>query len=135
MEQTILCIDDNTDTCELITLVFEQSGYEIQSCADPLRGLSLIKEERFAAVILDFWLGAGISGPVLCRQIRLLDQKIPIIFFTAEAREKERKAALEAGAQAYIVKPSSFEELKNTVVQLIKNEADHESLRMKQKSS
>lgn len=55
IKQTILCIDDNEDSLELFTYIFEQEGFEVETC-DSLEGcLSLIREKDFATVILDNW--------------------------------------------------------------------------------
>lgn len=113
----ILCIEDDEDTCELITYVFAQKGYEIETCsrADCLK---LIREEKFAAIILDNYF-AGIKGTDICREIRSFDQTTPVIFLSGEARKAEIDKALATGANAYLLKPNDFEKLTETVINLI----------------
>lgn len=114
----ILCIEDDEDTCELITYVFEQQGYEVESCSEP-DCLKLLHEEKFAAIILDNYFH-GTSGMTTCREIREFDQATPVIFFSGEARQAEIDKALSAGANAYLVKPNDFEKLTETAIKFIK---------------
>jgi OmpR-family two-component system manganese-sensing response regulator len=54
----------------------------------------------------------------VCRELRSRGDTTPIIFFTGEAHESEREAAMEAGAQEYLVKPADIEILAETVERL-----------------
>ena len=115
----ILCIEDDEDTCELITFVFEQESYAVEACSqkDCLR---LIHEEQFSAIILDNFFH-GLTGADICREIRSFDQTTPVIIFTGEARAAERAKVLAAGANAYLVKPNDFENLLPTTIKLIED--------------
>lgn len=121
MSQNILCIDDNKDTCDLLMFVFQRAGYKIISTGFAEEGIRLARENHFAAIILDYRLG-DLDGIDLCRIIRTFDTETPIIFFTAEAREATKQRAIEAGAQVYLVKPDDFEDIDQTVIELIKEE-------------
>lgn len=118
MKKTILCVEDNKDTCDLISFVFQKAGYDVITCGIPEEGIRLARENDFAAIILDYRLN-GIDGLDICRVIRTFDTAIPIIFFTAEAREANKQEAIKAGAQAYLIKPEDFERLEETVTGLI----------------
>lgn len=61
------------------------------------------------------------TGREVCRKIREFDKTIPIVFFSAEAREKEIRKALADGANDYLTKPMDFEMVAETVIRLIKN--------------
>lgn len=113
----ILCIEDDEDTCELMTFVFEQAGYKIETCSRE-DCLKLIYERRFLAIVLDNYFH-GLRGAEICQEIRSIDSEIPIIFFTGEARDSEKEKALAAGANAYLIKPNDFERLTETVINLI----------------
>lgn len=113
----ILCIEDDKDTCELLTFVFEQEGYNVESCSQ-IDCLNLIREKKFLAVILDNYF-IGISGVEICRELRSFDKTTPIIFFSGEARPEEIEKALSAGANDYLVKPNDFERLQPTTIKLI----------------
>ena len=116
----ILCVEDDKDTCELLSFVFEQAGYEIEACSK-MDCLKLIHEEKFIAYILDNWF-EGTSGVEICERIRSFDLDTPIIFFSGEARKSEIDKALKAGANAYLVKPNDFEKLTETVTDLIEEQ-------------
>jgi DNA-binding response OmpR family regulator len=116
----ILCVEDDKDTCELLSFVFEQAGYEIEACSK-MDCLKLIHEEKFIAYILDNWFD-GTSGVEICERIRSFDLDTPIIFFSGEARKSEIDKALKAGANAYLVKPNDFEKLTETVTNLIEEQ-------------
>lgn len=114
---TILCIEDDKDTCELVTFVFQQSGFEVKACSQT-DCLKLIHEEKFTAIILDNYF-IEISGVSICRQIRDFDQTTPVIFFSGESRQGEIDNAIQAGANAYLVKPNDFEKLVPTTIKFI----------------
>ena len=118
MRNTILCIDDNEDTCELLTLVFRKSDYEVTVCHTSQEGLRLAEKEEFAAIISDYYLDDK-TGIEICRTIRRFNREIPIIFFSAESRRAVIETVLAAGAQEFIVKPSDFNDLRETVIKLI----------------
>ncbi len=113
----ILCIEDDKDTCELITFVFKQAGYEVKTCSQ-LDCLELIHKEKFSAIILDNHFIEK-SGVDICQELRSFDQATPVVFFSGEARETEIDKALTAGANAYLVKPNDFEKLVPTTIKLI----------------
>jgi two-component system, NarL family, response regulator DevR len=66
---------------------------------------------------LDNWLPDG-TGVELCRLIREFDPHNPILFYSAAGYARDIEDALSAGAQAYLVKPVSLDELKQAVAQL-----------------
>ena len=113
----ILCIEDDKDTCELVTYVFEKGGYQVESCGR-MDCLSLIHERKFKAVILDNYF-LEISGVNICQEIRSFDKITPIIFFSGEVRQSEIDKALAAGANAYLTKPMDFKKLLPTTIKLI----------------
>lgn len=116
--KTILCIEDNSDSCDLISFVFQNIGFEVTTCATSEEGIQLARTKKFAAIIMDLWL-EGIDGIDICRAIRTFDSETPIIFYTADARAHKKQAGLEAGAQAFLIKPEGFEYLEETVLGLI----------------
>jgi two-component system, NarL family, response regulator DevR len=72
---------------------------------------------RIEAYGLDNWLPDG-SGVELCRVIRAFDPNIPILFYSAVAYDRDIKEALLSGAQAYLVKPVSLDDLEQEVARL-----------------
>src|SRR5215813_3360934 len=102
----VLYIEDHDDTRELVTLVLEQKSYEVVTGSTIKSGVDLAHAQNFDLYLLDSWLPDG-SGLDLCRQIREFDKATPIVFYSAAAYEIDRDEALDSGAQAYLVKPSS----------------------------
>ena len=75
-----------------------------------MSGLSTARESNPDLVLLD-WMLPNISGLEVCRRIRSIGSKVPIILLTAKDEINDRVAGLDAGADDYIVKPFSIEEL------------------------
>jgi two-component system alkaline phosphatase synthesis response regulator PhoP len=115
---TVLCVDDNIDTCELVRLMFEGDGYKVVTCQDGQEAIRLIRYENFDAVVLDY-LMPEIDGMDVCRAIRTFNKNVPVVFFTASARENDRVAILASGAQAFLVKPNDLNILTETVFRLV----------------
>lgn len=128
LNQSILCIDDDSDTCELIKFVFQQTNFQVTTCNTPNEGLQNARQDGFGAIILDNRF-AGTTGIEICKEIRRFDPKTPIVLFSADARQSEKEKALTAGANSYLVKPNDFEKLMETVITLIeKSEIDKTSI-------
>jgi CheY-like chemotaxis protein len=117
--KTILCVEDDVDTCMLLQYVLKDQGFEVVTCATSEKGLKLAREKDFSAIILDHRL-ADISGVEICRKIRTYDKQTPIIFYSASAFPKEREAGLTAGANEYLIKPNDFERIAETVSRLVR---------------
>jgi CheY-like chemotaxis protein len=116
----ILCVDDDDDVSLIINTLLHQanSNYEIQSIKTPEEGLRLATIEEFDLYVLDYRY-PQMSGLDLCRRIHHIHPHTPILFFTGEARDAMRQQALEACAQAYLVKPGDLNNLAATVERLI----------------
>ena len=80
--------------------------------------LKELKLQKFSLLILDSLLGDGL-GVDLCRRVRTTDSNTPILFCSGLAAEKNKAEALQAGAQAYLVKPVGIPEMCETVARLI----------------
>lgn len=116
--ETILSIEANSDSRRLISFVFERAGFNIIACGGAREGIALARANSFAAIIQGFHF-SEMDGISLCRSIRSFDGATPIIFFTGETRPAKKQAALETGAQAYLLKPEEFDRLPATVIELI----------------
>ena len=116
MPQTkqILYVEDDPDSCEIMTYLFEAEGLETVVCATSEEGLEKAKEGGYSVIILDHRL-ADISGVQICREIRTYDSTTPIIFYTADALPSVRAEAAAAGAQAFFVKPQDLTQVVETV--------------------
>lgn len=122
----ILCMDNDRDSCDLIRLMLQNSNadYRITSVLTSSEAFSMAAIERFDLYILDYRL-MGISGVEVCRILRRTDTDTPIMFFTAEAHERERQEAMQAGADAYLVKPNDLKNLTETAKRLLQRSDTH----------
>ena len=106
----ILCTEDDIDTRDLIVLVLQQNGFDVTCTGDANDALSLAKSEVFDLYLIDSWL-PGESGISLTRKIREFDGETPILFYSGAARDVDKDAAANAGAQGYLVKPADADHL------------------------
>ena len=113
----ILCVDDDEDTCLMLSRFLTGQGYQIETGSNAAECLELARRESFDLFVLDSWLPDK-SGAELCREIREFDPRTPIIFYSAAAFESDIKAGLAAGADDYITKPY-VEELIEAVEKLL----------------
>jgi DNA-binding response OmpR family regulator len=115
----ILCVDDDADTCSMLTGLLGLVDCHAATAATAAEALELIARGRFDLYLLDNWLPGG-SGVELCREIRRSDPSTPIVFYSGAALESEREEALRAGAQTYLVKPGDVAVLVETVRRLLR---------------
>ena len=119
-KKKILIIDDDHDIKTLIRKLLEQD-YELMFTSDGAEGLHLAKKHSPDLIILDIML-PKMDGFMICRMLKF-DSKyagIPIVMLTGKAGDSDKAKGLEAGAQAYIVKPFSKDELLKAVTGLIR---------------
>jgi DNA-binding response OmpR family regulator len=100
----ILCIDDNEDTCFMLTHLLQAQGHEVVTVSSIKEALQLAPGEHFDLYILDNRLPDG-SGIDLCQQLRELAPQTPIIIYSGLAYEIDKRKGLRAGASAYVAKP------------------------------
>lgn len=110
----ILCVEDDEDTCSMICSLLGLISCEVVSARTFNEARQRISEERFDLYLLENWLPGG-SGIDLSRKIREEDKTTPIIFYTGADYDSDRQEAMEAGAQAYLIKPTHIAKLIETV--------------------
>ena len=106
----ILLVEDDGDIAALLRLNLEDEGYQITHEADGDRALLAVEDTRWDAVILDLML-PGVDGLQICRRIRQMSHYLPVIIISARSSETERILGLETGADDYLAKPFSVQEL------------------------
>ena len=109
MSSTVLIVEDDPATIELVRLYLERDGHKVIAATDGLEGLRLAREEDPDLVVLDLML-PSLDGMGVCRILRD-ESNVPIIMLTARAGEEDRLAGLDQGADDYITKPFSPREL------------------------
>lgn len=106
----ILLVEDEVKLARFIELELSYEGYQVSVAYDGLTALTAARELNLDLIILD-WMLPGVSGLEICRRLRTTGDKVPIILLTAKDEVSDRVAGLDAGADDYVVKPFSVEEL------------------------
>ncbi|HAY73927.1 MAG TPA: DNA-binding response regulator [Ruminococcaceae bacterium] len=106
----ILVAEDERDLNGLITKKLAKSGYSVDSCFDGEEALSYMDFAEYDAIILDIMMPKK-DGFAVIREIRQRGLKTPVIFLTARDSIEDRVSGLDLGANDYLVKPFSFDEL------------------------
>ena len=121
----ILVVDDERAVRESLRRALELEGYEIELAADGREALSLLVEEEAQpdAVILDV-LMPGVDGLEVCRRVRALGNRVPVLMLTARDEVENRVAGLDAGADDYVTKPFALEELLARVRALLRRSSN-----------
>ncbi|KIQ20967.1 transcriptional regulator [Flavobacterium sp. MEB061] len=106
----ILYTEDDETLAFLTKDNLEQNNYDVVHCCDGKSGLEAFKKEDFDICILDIML-PKMDGFELATEIRKSNTDIPIIFLSAKTLKEDRIKGLRLGADDYLVKPFSIEEL------------------------
>ena len=123
----ILIVEDEAGIVQFLKQGLEEEGYEISTALDGFMGFELFKKENFDLILLD-WMLPKMNGLELCKAIRIKDKTIPIIFLTAKDTIQETIEGLKAGANDYIKKPFSFDELLERIKIHFRNQDENEVL-------
>ena len=112
MKLKMLIVEDEEALLELLKFNFTKEGYKIDTATDGETALEKILYRSPDIIILD-WMLPELSGIELCRRIRKHKEhkNIPIIMLTAKGEEEDKLRGLETGADDYITKPFSINEL------------------------
>jgi two-component system response regulator MprA len=130
MAERILVIEDEPQIADLLRRGLIYEGYTVEVAPDGETGLAAARDRPPDVVLLDLML-PGIDGLSVCRRLRAAGNT-PILILTAKDAVADRVAGLDAGADDYLVKPFSFDELLARVRALLRRQAAagaHETLR------
>ena len=116
----VLVVDDDARSRNLLEIVLTIEGYGVVSAESGAQALALIEQQSPDAVLLDF-LMPGMDGPELCARIRSLplQRRLPLIVLSGMDDPQARKAAREAGADDFIVKPFDRADLRDRLAGLL----------------
>lgn len=106
----ILYAEDDETLAFLTKDNLEQNNYDVTHCSNGKKSLEVFKEEEFDICILDIMM-PKMDGFELAEEIRKIDSDVPIIFLSAKTLKEDRIKGLRLGADDYLVKPFSIEEL------------------------
>jgi len=107
----VLVIEDEHKIANAIKQGLAQEKFAVDVEYDGDSGLGAALSEPYDLLVIDRMLPGSVQGLDICRQVRAKGIHTPIIFLTAKDQVRDRVAGLDAGADDYLVKPFSFEEL------------------------
>lgn len=106
----ILIIEDETGISNFLKQGLEEENYTVSIANNGTKGLELALQTSVDLILLD-WMLPQMTGLEVCKAIRTQNKKVPILFLTAKDTVQETIEGLKAGANDYIKKPFSFDEL------------------------
>lgn len=121
--QTILIVEDEKRVADLLKIGLEENGYQTMVAYDGAMGLRLFQSSSFQLVISDIIL-PKLDGFELCKEIRKVNERIPILMLTALGSADDKLEGFDAGVDDYMVKPFDFRELNARVKVLLKRNAE-----------
>ena len=120
-KRRILCAESNKDVGDLIALMLEQKGYEVETVQTAADCLKVATTDRFDLYILnDTYIDA--DSLELCRQLREMDPVTPVLLFSLESSGPQRQeGAVQTGVKVYKSKTSDFVSLVQTIDRLLQS--------------
>lgn len=111
-KRRILLVDDEPSVVKIVGKRLEVEGFDVLIAMDGQEGLMKAQSERPDLIILDLML-PKLNGYELCSKLKqdARYQKIPVIMFTAKAKEQDEQLGMECGANAFVRKPFRAQEL------------------------
>ena len=122
----LLVIEDERELAGQIAKTLREAGYAVDVAHDGEEGLYLGEVEPYDAVILDLGLPA-VDGLTVLRRWREAGRSMPVLILTARDRWSEKVEGFDAGADDYVAKPFSMEEVLARIRALIRRAAGHAS--------
>ena len=118
----LLLVEDNQRLSKTLKLSLEESGYVVDTAADGEEGQDLAELTPYDAIILDIMLPKR-DGLEVCKNLRKQHMRTPILLLTARDAVEDRVKGLDSGADDYLVKPFSLEELEARLRALLRRDA------------
>lgn len=122
----MLVIEDEHKIANAIKQGLEQERYAVDIAYDGDEGLATAQAEQYDLIVLDRMLPGDVDGIDICKRLRAENNHTPILMLTAKDQVRDRVTGLDAGADDYLIKPFSFEELLARIRALLRR--PHEGL-------
>jgi DNA-binding response OmpR family regulator len=114
----VLVIEDNEDSREMLCLYLTLHNFEVVPVDNSEDALRLTREQEFDAYLIDNRL-PELSGIELCKRIRQFNSHTPIVFYSGDRDDSHKDEAFQSGAQGYVVKPASCEDVLGAIIAAI----------------
>lgn len=113
---TILIVEDTLSEMELITHYLRESGYSVISTVSAKEALTIAIEQKPSVIVTDIVM-PGMSGFELCRNLKKhpATEKVPVVICTSKNQEIDRLWGMKQGADAYVTKPFTREQLVRAI--------------------
>lgn len=117
--KAILVVDDERAFREMIQMILEEDGHEVELAANGIEGLRTVRDryKELALVIVDLHM-PGLDGLGLVAEIRALTKDLPVLVTTGYADDADKKEALRRGAQLVLEKPYRVSDLRAALVKV-----------------
>ncbi|MFA3915394.1 response regulator transcription factor [Ruegeria hyattellae] len=125
MSRRVLIVEDDAETRDFVAKGFAEEGFAVETAEDGREGLYHATDGGFDVVIVDRMM-PGLDGLSLTKSIRAAGLQTPVLMLTAMSAVDERVKGLRAGADDYLVKPFSFQELHARIEALLRRPQDTE---------
>ena len=125
----ILIVEDESAISGFLKEGLEEEGFAVDVADNGRKGLELALDfaNEYDVMLLD-WMVPGVSGIEICRNVRKVNQQVPIIFLTAKDTVDDTIFGLETGANDYLKKPFPFEELLARIRVLMRSKTGEQTL-------
>jgi len=119
MKTKILLVEDDTSLGFIISDQLKSDGYDVTLCTDGAEGFKRFNEEKFHLCIFDVMMPKK-DGFTLAKDIRQINDQIPILFLTAKSNDEDKVEGFRSGGDDYLTKPFNVEELQLRVAALLR---------------
>jgi DNA-binding response OmpR family regulator len=116
----LLVVEDEHKIANAIKQGLEQERYAVDVAYDGDDGLASALADEYDLIVLDRMLPGDVDGLAICKELRTKQVHTPVLMLTAKGQVRDRVTGLDAGADDYLVKPFSFEELLARVRALLR---------------
>lgn len=106
----LLLIEDDTRLLRLVKQVLEEEGHTVDTASDGDTGMELALRGTYDIAVID-WMLPGRDGPAICSAVRKAHIPTALLLLTARTQVEDRVAGLDSGADDFLSKPFSFDEL------------------------
>ena len=120
LHNKILIADDDAEMMEMLSVMLEAEGYEIVRAENGQEAVEFARKELPALIMLDIHM-PRMDGLQACKAIKTdqVSKTIPVVMLTVEGSIREIEQAISYGAETYITKPSSREEILKVVKSIL----------------
>ncbi|MFA6002977.1 MAG: response regulator [Elusimicrobiota bacterium] len=119
-KRTVLIFEDNKNIQLLLRIFFQKKGFEANVSDDAVDAVALAKQYRPDIIFMDLIM-PGKDGIEACSDLRLAGVKTPIVVLTSKSVSEDKARALQAGADAYLLKPFNPAEIEAAIRPLLQN--------------